>query len=293
MQGPSIDDVEMQGIIPRMVRTVFNRIETANENMEFSVKVSMCEIYNEKIKDLLDPRKDNLKIHEEKGKGVYIQDATESWCTDESQVYQIMKQGAGNRSVASTLMNAESSRSHSLFVLTIQMNNTDDGSCKTGKLYLVDLAGSEKISKTGAQGQTLEEAKNINKSLTTLGKVIVALTDKKASHVPYRESKLTRILSESLGGNSKTCLIVTCSPHPFNDAETLSSLRFGARARNIKNKPKINKQYSVNELMKMLEMAEGKIEMLEKRIQILSKQILEMGGELPSDKDMEMLSLQL
>jgi len=152
MQGPSIEDVEMQGIIPRMVRTVFNRIETANENMEFSVKVSMCEIYNEKIKDLLDPRKDNLKIHEEKGKGVYIQDATESWCTDESQVYQVMKQGASNRSVASTLMNAESSRSHSLFVLTIQMNNTDDGSCKTGKLYLVDLAGSEKISKTGAQG---------------------------------------------------------------------------------------------------------------------------------------------
>jgi kinesin family member 5 len=135
-----------------MVRTVFNRIETANENMEFSVKVSMCEIYNEKIKDLLDPRKDNLKIHEEKGKGVYIQDATENWCTDESQVYQVMKQGASNRSVASTLMNAESSRSHSLFVLTIQMNNTDDGSCKTGKLYLVDLAGSEKISKTGAQG---------------------------------------------------------------------------------------------------------------------------------------------
>ena len=139
----------------------------------------------------------------------------------------------------------------------------------------------------------MEEAKNINKSLTTLGKVIVALTDKKASHVPYRESKLTRILSESLGGNSKTCLIVTASPHPFNDNETLSSLRFGARARNIKNKPKINKQYSVNELMKMLEMAEGKIEMLEKRIQILSKQVLELGGELPSDKDMEMLSLQL
>jgi len=89
--------------------------------------------------------------------------------------------------------------------------------------------------------------------LTTLGKVIVALTDKKASHIPYRESKLTRILSESLGGNSKTCLIVTCSPHPFNDSETLGTLRFGARARNIKNKPKINKQYSVNELMKMLE----------------------------------------
>jgi kinesin family member 5 len=120
-----------------------------------------------------------------------------------------------------------------MVALTIIMNNTEDGSCKTGKLYLVDLAGSEKISKTGAVGQTLEEAKNINKSLTTLGKVIVALTDKKAMHIPYRESKLTRILTESLGGNSKTCLIVTMSPHPFNEAECLSSLRFGSRARNI------------------------------------------------------------
>ena len=139
----------------------------------------------------------------------------------------------------------------------------------------------------------MEEAKNINKSLTTLGKVIHALTDKKASHVPYRESKLTRILSESLGGNSKTCLIITCSPHPFNDAETLSSLRFGARARNIKNKPKQNKQYSVTELMAMLEKSEEKIAILENRIKILTKQILEMGGELPSDKDMEKLALAL
>ena len=130
-------------------------------------------------------------------------------------------------------MNAESSRSHSLFILTLTMKNTEDGSSKTGKLYLVDLAGSEKVSKTGAQGQTLKEANNINKSLTTLGKVIVALTDKKVTHVPYRESKLTRILSESLGGNARTSLIITMSPHQYNDAETLSSLRFGARARNI------------------------------------------------------------
>ena len=133
------------------------------------------------------------------------------------------------------------------------MNNVEDGSCKVGKLYLVDLAGSEKIGKTGAQGQTLEEAKSINKSLTTLGKVIVALTDKKATHIPYRESKLTRILTESLGGNSKTCLIVTCSPHPFNDAESLSTLRFGARARNIKNTPKVNREYTVPELKRLLD----------------------------------------
>ena len=140
-----------------------------------------------------------------------------------------------------------------------------------GFVRLVDLAGSEKISKTGAQGTVLEEAKNINKSLTTLGKVIVALTDKKVSHIPYRESKLTRILSESLGGNSKTLLIITCSPHPFNDAETLSTLRFGARARNIKNAPKVNKEYTVPELKRLLEKSEEKIEALKKHIKILEK----------------------
>ena len=134
---------------------------------------------------------------------------------------------------------------------------------------------------------------NINKSLTTLGKVIVALTDKKATHVPYRESKLTRILSESLGGNSKTCLIITTSPHPYNDAETLSTLRFGQRARNIKNAPKVNREYSVAELKKLLEKAEVKIEVSEKRIKILSKQISDMGGEVPSEKDLQKLGVQM
>ena len=151
------------------------------------------------------------------------------------------------------------------------MNNVDEGSSKTGKLYLVDLAGSERVGKTGAQGQTLEEAKGINKSLTTLGKVIVALTDKKATHIPYRESKLTRILTESLGGNSKTCLIVTCSPHPFNDAETLSTLRFGQRARNIKNTPKVNREYTVPELKKLLDKAEAQISTLEKKIKVMTQ----------------------
>ena len=172
------------------------------------------------------------------------------------------------------------------------MNNAEDGSSKTGKLYLVDLAGSEKIGKTGAVGQTLEEAKSINKSLTTLGKVIVALTDKKATHIPYRESKLTRILTESLGGNSKTCLIVTCSPHPYNDAETLSTLRFGQRARNIKNTPKVNREYTVPELKKLLDKAEDKIKTLEAKIRILTKQVKDLGGEMMSDKDMEKAELQ-
>lgn len=150
MMGPKLEDIENQGIIPRMVRTVFNRIETSSESIEFSVKASMCEIYNEKIKDLIDPKKTDLKIHEEKSKGVYIQGITETWCTDETEVYNLINLGNKNRSVASTLMNSESSRSHSMVTITIIMNNTEDGSCKTGKLYLVDLAGSEKISKTGA-----------------------------------------------------------------------------------------------------------------------------------------------
>ena len=148
---------------------------------------------------------------------MYLQDVSESYIECESQIYDLMRLGNTNRSVASTNMNAESSRWHSIFILTVTQNNTSDMSCKVGKLYLVDLAGSERISKTGAEGQTLDEAKSINQSLTTLGKVIKALTDRGVKHIPYRESKLTRMLSESLGGNSKTCLIITCSPHPYND----------------------------------------------------------------------------
>ncbi len=136
-------------------------------------------------------------------------------------------------------MNAESSRSHSIFIITVTQKNMADGSVRTGKLYLVDLAGSEKVGKTGATGQTLEEAKKINKSLTALGMVINSLTDGKvvsslflisqSTHIPYRDSKLTRILQESLGGNSRTTLIINCSPSSFNEAEILSTLRFGMR----------------------------------------------------------------
>lgn len=232
----------------------------------------------------MNPKQDNLKIHEEKGKGVYIDGLTENYCCDEDEVYQMINQGQKNRSIASTNMNSESSRSHSLTIVTLIMNNQEDSSCKTGKLYLVDLAGSEKISKTGAQGQTLEEAKKINQSLTTLGKVIVALTDKKITHIPYRESKLTRVLSESLGGNSKTCLIVTCSPHPYNEAETLSTLRFGQRARNIKNKPTVNREFTVPELKKLLAQKEVVIAAQESKIKVLTNKIKELGGVVPDDK---------
>ena len=151
-------------------------------------------------------------------------------------------------------------------------------SCKVGRLYLVDLAGSEKVDKTGAKGQTLEEAKKINLSLTTLGMVITALTDKSKKHIPYRESKLTRILSESLGGNSKTCLVITCSPHPYNEQETLSTLRFGTRARSIKNKAIVNREYTIPELKKLLEKAEKEIELKQMQIDVLTQELEKLGG---------------
>lgn len=129
----------------------------------------------------------------------------------------------------------------------------------------------------------LEEAKMINKSLTTLGMVIYALTDKKSTHIPYRDSKLTRILSESLGGNAKTCLVITCSPHPYNEFETLSTLRFGTRARSIKNKPKVNREYSVAELKKLLEKKEEEIESVSARLKAVMNHLNTNRIELPDN----------
>jgi kinesin family member 5 len=156
-------------------------------------------------------------------------------------------------------MNAESSRSHSIFVLTISQKNMETGSVRSGQLFLVDLAGSEKVGKTGATGQTLEEAKKINKSLSALGNVINSLTDGTSRHIPYRDSKLTRILQESLGGNSRTTLIINCSPSSFNDSETLSTLRFGVRAKTIKNKARMNVELSPAELKLLLKEAKSRI----------------------------------
>lgn len=228
-----------------MVKHVFNSIAKAYENIEFRIKVSLTELYMEKLKDLLDSNKNDLKIRSDKKRGIFIEDLTEKYISSPDEVYQLIEIARNCRSTATTNMNERSSRSHMIFILTVSQDNTADLSAKTGKLYLVDLAGSEKISKTGAEGKVLDEAKKINASLTTLGKVINSLTDGKSTHIPYRESKLTRVLQESLGGNSKTSLIVTCSPHPNNMAETISSLRFGISAKKIKNTPKINKELTV------------------------------------------------
>eukprot|EP01132_Coremiostelium_polycephalum_P003999 gene3999-5001_t len=287
MQGPSIDDVELKGVIPRMINTVFDWISKADENIEFIVKASYIEIYMEKIRDLLDTRKDNLRVREEKGKGVWVEGTTEVYIYREDDILEVMRTGASNRAIAETKMNAESSRSHSIFILSIQQKNLLQGSVKTGKLYLVDLAGSEKVGKTGAAGLTLDEAKMINKSLSSLGNVINALTDGKSTHIPYRDSKLTRVLQESLGGNSRTTLIINCSPSSYNETETISTLRFGNRAKSIKNKAKINQERSAAELKILLSKAEKEIESLKAYI----KEIESVTGIIiPKDKIKELSS---
>ncbi|KAF7721131.1 hypothetical protein EC973_005378 [Apophysomyces ossiformis] len=286
MMGSDIDDAENKGIIPRIVEQIFTSILEAPQNMEFTVKVSYMEIYMEKVRDLLNPTQDNLQIHEDKIKGVYVKGVREVYVSSTEEVYGVMRSGGSNRVVAYTHMNAESSRSHSLVMVTITQKNVDTGAAKSGKLYLVDLAGSEKVGKTGASGQTLEEAKKINKSLTALGMVINALTDGKSNHIPYRDSKLTRILQESLGGNSRTTLIINCSPSSYNEAETVSTLRFGVRAKTIKNKAKVNADLSPAELKALLKKVKGDSVSYQQYITALEGEITiwRSGGTVPEVK---------
>ncbi|KAI0140112.1 kinesin-domain-containing protein [Hypoxylon sp. NC0597] len=280
MMGTSIEDEEGKGITPRIVEQIFSSIMSSPPTIEYTVRVSYMEIYMERIRDLLAPQNDNLPVHEEKNRGVYVKGLLEIYVSSVEEVFEVMKRGGNARAVAATNMNQESSRSHSIFVITISQKNLETGSMKSGQLFLVDLAGSEKVGKTGASGQTLEEAKKINKSLSALGMVINALTDGKSSHIPYRDSKLTRILQESLGGNSRTTLIINCSPSSYNDAETLSTLRFGMRAKSIKNKAKVNAELSPAELKAMLAKAKANITTFETYISNLEGELqLWRGGE--------------
>eukprot|EP00736_Rhodelphis_marinus_P004269 Rmarinus@m.9084 len=239
------DDPDLQGIIPRSFSHIFAKISKTTDK-KFLVRASYLEIYNEEIRDLLgkDPKeKRELKEHPEKG--VFVKDLTTLVVNSPEDMYQVLLTGGKNRSVGETLMNRDSSRSHSVFSITIETSEdvAGDARIKAGKLNLVDLAGSERQSKTGAEGDRFLEATKINLSLTALGNVISALcADKKGKghHVPYRDSKLTRLLQDSLGGNTKTMMLAAISPADYNFDETLSTLRYANRAKNIKNKPKIN-----------------------------------------------------
>ncbi|XP_061204985.1 kinesin-like protein KIF11 [Neopsephotus bourkii] len=245
----------LAGIIPRTLHQIFEKL--TENGSEFSVKVSLLEIYNEELFDLLNPTPDvgeRLQMFDDprNKRGVIIKGLEEITVHNKNEVYQILERGAAKRTTAATYMNAYSSRSHSVFSITIHMKETTiDGEelVKIGKLNLVDLAGSENIGRSGAVDKRAREAGNINQSLLTLGRVITALVER-APHIPYRESKLTRILQDSLGGRTKTSIIATVSPASISLEETLSTLEYAHRAKNIMNKPEVNQKLTKKALIK-------------------------------------------
>ncbi|XP_051002357.1 kinesin-like protein KIF11 [Acomys russatus] len=245
----------LAGIIPRTLHQIFEKL--TDNGTEFSVKVSLLEIYNEELFDLLSPSTDvseRLQMFDDprNKRGVIIKGLEEITVHNKDEVYQILEKGAAKRTTAATLMNAYSSRSHSVFSVTIHMKETTiDGEelVKIGKLNLVDLAGSENIGRSGAVDKRAREAGNINQSLLTLGRVITALVER-TPHIPYRESKLTRILQDSLGGRTRTSIIATISPASLNLEETLSTLEYAHRAKNIMNKPEVNQKLTKKALIK-------------------------------------------
>ena len=257
MYGNDIYDNHSKGVIPRVVEEIFKRVEKADRDIDFQFKLSVLEIYKEVLYDLF-TQENNLKIIENKEKGIYIENLSEVYLSSIEEFFDYADLAQKNRKVAETKLNHNSSRSHCIMILEVIQNYKKEKIIKKGTLNLVDLAGSEKVSKTGAVGETLEEAKKINLSLSTLGNVIHALTQK-LGHVPFRDSKLTRILKESLGGNFKTYLIVTCSPHSYNLDEIVSSLQFAKRVKCIKNKYKINIKYSYEELQNLVDILNGKL----------------------------------
>ena len=262
-----------RGIIQRTIQDIFNFIETtSDENTKFIIRASFLQIYNENISDLLKSDKKNLQIREDKKKGIYVDLLSEWAVRTPLDLYALLRRGSNNRCTSTTYMNDVSSRSHAVFQITVEQMSEDDLNLekkdnnkmqiKIGKLNLVDLAGSERIRITGNQGKLLEESKKINKSLSCLGNVINALTSEKKvklknipknNYIPYRDSKLTRLLQDSLGGNCKTTMIATISPSEDAFSESLSTLYFAQRAKKIKNRPVINEDVNNRALIRKYE----------------------------------------
>lgn len=237
-------DEEKKGVIPRSFEHIFSHIAQSKDE-QYLVRASYLEIYQEEIRDLLAKNQNvRLELKERPDTGVYVKDLASFVCKSQSEIEHVMSVGNQNRKVGPTNMNEHSSRSHAIFIITVECSTVDPDTNKphirAGKLNLVDLAGSERQAKTGATGERLKEATKINLSLSALGNVISALVDGKSTHVPYRDSKLTRLLQDSLGGNAKTVMVANIGPADYNYEESLTTLRYANRAKNIKNKPRIN-----------------------------------------------------
>ncbi|XP_055620903.1 kinesin-like protein Klp68D [Toxorhynchites rutilus septentrionalis] len=231
-------DVDQKGIIPRAFEQIWAHINRT-QNMNFLVAVSYLEIYMEELRDLLKPNSTTpLELREREG-GIVVPNLHSVLCKSVDDMLNVMYMGNKNRTVGFTNMNEHSSRSHAIFLIKIEMCEVGSTLVKVGKLNLIDLAGSERQSKTGATAERLKEASKINRALSSLGNVISALAEK-SPHVPYRDSKLTRLLQDSLGGNSKTIMIANISPSEYNYNETLTTLRYANRAKTIENKPVMN-----------------------------------------------------
>ncbi|KAJ1654047.1 hypothetical protein IWQ61_005952 [Dispira simplex] len=270
--------LEEPGVIDLSIRRIFHMIEQTPER-EYLLRVSFLEIYNEVIKDLLNPENHHLKIHEHTKRGIFVGNLTENIVMSIQDVRQLLEQGDKNRHVGETNMNDHSSRSHTIFRMVIEsrersaedVESSSDtgysGAVKVSCLNLVDLAGSERVSQTGAEGARLREGAHINKSLLALGTVIAKLSetgnDAPNVHIPYRDSKLTRILEPSLGGNAKTAIICTITLAGSHVEETLSTLKFANRAKNVCNKPQINEELSGEALLRVYNQ---EISMLKKKL---------------------------
>lgn len=248
------DDDNEVGIIPRALNHLFDELRMMN--LEFSMRISYLELYNEELCDLLSTDDSiKIRIYDDSNKkgSVIVQGLEEIPVHSKDDVYKLLAKGQERRRTASTLMNAQSSRSHTVFSILVHIketNNDGEEMLKIGKLNLVDLAGSENISKAGNEkGIRTRETVNINQSLLTLGRVITALVER-TPHIPYRESKLTRLLQESLGGRTKTSIIATISPGHKDIEETLSTLDYAHRAKNIQNKPEINQRLTKKTVLK-------------------------------------------
>lgn len=285
-----------QGLIPRICKALFDRMsENSKRGTTHRVQVSYLEIYQERVADLLIDRRikesNSLKVREHPKKGPYVQGLTTCWVTNYGHIEDCMNRGNSHRTTASTNMNDVSSRSHAIFTITFVQAGYCDGvpSETVSKIHLVDLAGSERADSTGATGQRLKEGAHINKSLVTLGSVISALAElsssdpkdqngqRRASFIPYRDSVLTWLLKDSLGGNSKTIMIAAISPADCNYGETLSTLRYANRAKNIINKPTVNEDPNVK-LIRELRNEISKLKALmfcEQRSDVLAQQIHE------------------